>query len=414
MKKPLIFATMLFTIFMDMFNLGLIYPIFTSLIFEGNGDLVSANSSEFYKNALFGLLISLFPFGQFLGAPVIGQLSDQYGRRKLLIISLIGTVITLLVCSIGIYFSSFLVLLLGRFVGGLMAGNMTLAYASLADFSSKEEKVKNFALIPLVTGMGFALGPYVAGILADPELYSLLSLALPFLLAAILSLINLFLVFWKFPETSQNQKKITTIKEYAENIKNLWNAFLDPSLRFYLIILFFMISSNLLFVQFIGPFAIDRFHIGVREVGYLYVNIGIAVSLGHLFLTRRLADHLSPEKALTLSLLFLGVLLIGLLFSNGLVLLHVFIFFIMLACAVAYTNSMALVSNKASKEKQGEVMGFAVSIQSCSEFLPAVIFGFVASFHQAIPLVGAASFAIFACVILALMRKNKNVANIYY
>lgn len=97
MKKGLILATIFFTIFLYFFNLGLIYPIFTSLVFEGNGNLIPLESSEFYKNAIFGGLVASFPFGQFLGAPVIGHLSDQYGRRKLLILSLIGTVATLFI-----------------------------------------------------------------------------------------------------------------------------------------------------------------------------------------------------------------------------------------------------------------------------------------------------------------------------
>src|SRR5271163_2280259 len=88
-----------FTIFLDFYNLGLIYPIFSSLVYEGNGSLVAANASEFYKNVLFSFLIAAFPLGQFLGAPIIGQLSDLCGRRKLLIASLIGTSATLLICA---------------------------------------------------------------------------------------------------------------------------------------------------------------------------------------------------------------------------------------------------------------------------------------------------------------------------
>lgn len=404
MNKRLVISIMLFTIFLDMFNLGLIYPIFTSLVFEGNGGLIPENASEFYKNALFGVLIALFPLGQFLGAPVIGQLSDQYGRRRLLMITLIGTSLTLFMCAVGVWVSALSILLLGRFVGGLMAGNMTLAYASLADFSSQEEKVKNFALIPLATGLGFAFGPYLAGMLADPEFSSIASPALPFLLATVLSLINLFLVFYKFPETSTSKKKIELFRAYVLKMTNLWSAFREPGLRRYLLILFFMISSNLLFVQFVGPFAIERLHIGVTDVGYLYANIGIAVALGHLFLTRRLADYLSSEKALMLSLVFLGGLLVGLLFSEGLISLHILCFFIMLACAVAYTNAMALVSDKGAKEKQGEIMGIAVSVQSCSEFLPAMVLGLMASVSQAIPLLAAALFAALSFLLLGRIK----------
>lgn len=404
MNKKLALVAIFFTIFLDFFNVGLIYPIFTSLIFEGNGGLVSPASSEFYKNALFGLLIALFPFGQFLGAPIIGRLSDQFGRRYLLNLSLIGTVATLLLCGLGVLLSSLALLLFGRFAGGLMAGNMTLAYASLSDFSSQDEKVKNFALIPLASGLGFAFGPLFAGTLANPDFHSLAGPALPFFLASALALLNLLLVYWKFPETS-TPKRVE--KGYFFNISNLFRAICHPSLRAYLMILFLMLSANFLFVQFIGPYAIERFQIGVTEVGYLYANIGIAVALGHLILTRRLADYLSPAKALTLSLLSLAAFLIVLLFSPNLIILHLFTFLIMLACAVGYTNSMALVSDQATQEKQGEVMGVAVSIQSCSEFLPALLLGLVASLSQSIPLLTASLCAAGSYLILAGLTKSK-------
>lgn len=399
MKKALILSTIFFTIFLDFFNLGLIYPLFTSLVFEGNGNLIPLESSAFYKNAMFGVLVAVFPFGQFLGAPAIGHLSDQYGRRKLLILSLIGTVATLFICCLGVMLSNLYILVLGRFMGGLMAGNMTLAYASLADFSSPEEKVKNFALIPLATGLGFAGGPYLAGILANPDTHAFAGPALPFLFATLLALVNLTLVYWKFPETSNVKQKGTIIKSLASSLTGLGKAFQQVSLRPYLWILFLMISSNLVFVQFVGPFAIDRFGINVTEVGYLYANIGIAVTLGHIFLTRRLANRYSSEQSLIWSLLCLAILITMLIFSSQVMILNVMTFLVMLACAVAYTNSMALVSNQADREQQGEIMGVAVSIQSCAEFLPAAILGLIASISQVLPLLVAALLAGFACLI---------------
>jgi len=276
MQKNLLIATIFFTIFLDFFNLGLIYPIFAFLVFEENGGLISLDSSEFYKNAIFGVLVASFPFGQFFGAPVVGRLSDQYGRRKILMISLIGTMFTLLICTLGVFFLNLSIVLVGRFLGGLTAGNMTLAYASLADFSSQEEKVKNFALIPLAIGLGFAGGPYLAGILANPNTHSLAGPALPFLFAMMLTLVNWMLVFWIFPETSAMKERREALKSVLLNVTRLERAFQQTSLKPYLWILFLMISSNMVFAQFVGPFAIDQFDFNITQVGYLYANIGIA------------------------------------------------------------------------------------------------------------------------------------------
>lgn len=346
----------------------MIYPLFASLVFEGD-------ASPFEKNIQFGLLISLFPLGQFLGSPIIGMLSDQYGRRKLLLLSLMGTVATLLICSFAIFASSFPLLYIGRFLGGLMAANMALAYAALADVSSPEEKVKNFALIPLATGAGFSLGPFLAALFAHP--------ALPFLLAAGLSLINFAMIYYFYQETKPQRLQ-------SKSFRQLRDALRPTPLRSHLFVLFLMISANLVFVQFIGPFAIERFAIEMKGLSSLYALIGVAVAIGHLFLTRRI--RLAPEKALKGSLLILAALLATSIFI-GESMLYLLTFLIMLTCAVAYTNAMALVSNQACPDRQGEVMGLAVSIQSVAEFLPALLLGLVASFTQAIPIGAASLFA---------------------
>lgn len=395
--------SILLVIFLDFFNLGLIYPIFSSLIFEGS-NLLPADASELYKNALFGTLIAAFPFGQFFGAPIIGQLSDQYGRRRLLLASLTGTVLTLILGALGLLWASITVLLSARFIGGLMAGNLTLAYATLADFSSQKDKVRNFALIPFTGSAGFALGPFLSGILTNPQISPWPNPILPFLVAALFSLINLLLVMGRFPETFVPLKGKKHLHFYS-GITNLSKVFQASPYRPYLWILFLMISSNYLFVQFVGPFATEKFHMTITGLSYLYTNIGLGAAIGNLFLTRYLANYFSAEKALAKGLVALFVLLIVLLFSINLSMVHIMTFLIMLACAIGYTNSMALVSNQGDKKKQGEMMGIAVSLQSCAEFLPAFLVGFAASLSENIAILTAAICAAISFLILCSLKK---------
>lgn len=405
--KRLILIAILLVIFLDFFNLGLIYPIFSSIIFEGDGGLLAHGASEFYKNAIFGVLVGAFPFGQLFGAPVIGQLSDFYGRRKLLLFSLMGTVITLLLSAFAVWGALLWLLVLSRFLGGLMAGNMALAYASLADFSSEREKTRNFALIPLTASAGFALGPFLSGILANPNTNSWAGPELPFLIGALFSFLNLLLVMKTFPRSNQKAEK-RSLNSIFSGITNLWRVIHAPATRSHLWVLFSMISANFLFVQFIGPHATEKFHLDVTGVGYLYTNVGLGAALGNLFLTRYLARYLSPEKALAGGLVALAIFLIALVFSPNVIILHIFSFLVMLACAVGYTNAMALVSNLAASDKQGEMMGVAVSIQNCSEFLPAFLVGFVAAISENIPMLIAALFAISCYTILKRVQVAKS------
>lgn len=313
----------------------------------------------------------------------------------------------LLLCGLGVYLSSFLLLFLGRFIGGLMAGNLTLAFAAIADMSEQEKKVRFFALIPFTMSAGFALGPFLAGILANPQIGSWSGPTIPFFAAALFSLINLLLVVKKFPKQAVIEKKERSIKQgIFSGLKNLSKIVLPTPERPLLWILFLMISSNFLFVQFLGPFASEKFHIDITELGYLYTNVGLGAALGNLFLTRWLAKHLSVKKALAGGLLSLAALLGLLPFPQDLITLHVLTFLIMLACAVAYTNAMALVSNHGNKDGQGETMGVAVSIQSCSEFLPAILIAIIAYESETIPMLVAALCALFSYLILRKLRKT--------
>jgi DHA1 family tetracycline resistance protein-like MFS transporter len=344
---------------------------------------------------LFGSLIGAFPLGQFLGSPILGKLSDSYGRRSLLLASLVGTICTLLLCALGTSYKSLTLLYLGRFFGGLMAANMTLAYAALADCSSADDKVKNFAIIPLATGAGFALGPYLAVAANDPT-HS-------FLYAALLAFCNLVFIFFAFPETyaSTTQNR----PSYRAYFVGISRALKHRHIRPYLLILFFMIAANLLFVQYVGPFAMEKFQSSLSNVAYLYINIGISVAFGHAFLTRRLAGHIVPARALHYSLLALALFLLLLFFSSE-NFLHLYTCLIMLACAVGYTNAMALVSDQANTEHQGEIMGVAVAMQSLAEFLPAFVIGSISFLFVGISILAAALCALTSFAFLLTHRRK--------
>ncbi|MBS0615209.1 MAG: MFS transporter [Verrucomicrobia bacterium] len=389
----IVLGTLLLTLFLDYFNLGLVYPLFSALIFES--DLAF---SEGVKNVLYGALIAAFPLGQFFGAPVIGAMSDHYGRRRLLIFSLVGTVFTLLLCGLAVQLHSFFLLILGRLLGGLMAGNMTLAFAALAETNSPEEKVRNFALVPFAASIGFACGPFVASLFSEVS-------AGPFFLAAVFSLSNLGIVFWAFPPSILPQtKQVVTV---FSGLRLLTHVIRPHPLRRYFWVLFLAVSSNYLFVQYMGPFAIEKLAANVRGVGYLYTNLGIGAALGNLILTRHLAKYFSVEKALKWGLIALIILPAVLPIFDKIAWVHILAFITMLAYAVGYTNSMALVSNRG--EKQGETMGVCVSLQCCAEFLPALVVSFATIYSMSFSMLAAALFAA-ASLALLLVRERVDAA----
>ncbi len=181
------------TVFLGFIGISLPFPIFAHLILESN-TLIADGASMDFRHIMLGVTLSVYPFGQFIGAPILGQLSDRFGRKKLLASSLIGTFISHLATAFFLIFPSYIGLLLARFICGLMEGNIAIAQSAAADLGrgSTEKKTKNFSFINSASYLGFLFGPIIGGFFGDPNLS--FSYYTPFLIAGAFSLATLTVI----------------------------------------------------------------------------------------------------------------------------------------------------------------------------------------------------------------------------
>lgn len=186
MKRNLPVYFIFITTVLDSMGIGIIMPVMPDLLQEvGNLNLSDAARWG-------GWLTVVFAINQFLFAPTLGGLSDAYGRRPVLLISLLVMTIDYLVL---VFAQSMWLLFLARIVGGVTAATQSTASAYMADISSEEDKAKNFGLLGAAFGLGFILGPLLGGILAEYGSRA------PFLAAAILAFANMLFGYFVLPET---------------------------------------------------------------------------------------------------------------------------------------------------------------------------------------------------------------------
>ena len=176
----------LFTLFLDILGIGLIIPILPRLIEELSGGNVASASTT------FGLLASLYSLMQFLFAPVVGSLSDRYGRRPVILASLLGSALDYALLAVAPTLGWFY---LGRVVAGITGANITAASAYIADVSPPEKRAQSFGLIGAAFGLGFIAGPALGGLLGH------MGLRVPFWAAAGLTLVNWAYGMWIMPES---------------------------------------------------------------------------------------------------------------------------------------------------------------------------------------------------------------------
>lgn len=389
----------LITAGMDFFHLGLVYPIFSELIVAPSSAIAWGNES-WQRSLIYASLIGAFPFGQCIGSPILGKLSDSYGRRRLLFITVAGSAFGMAICAMGVLYNLPWIILCGRLLGGIMGANLSLAYAAIIDLSTPDTKVKNLALIPLITAAGFVLGPLMVGLLGTDPAIPALGGSLPLWIAVALSIFNWGLL-WLLKDYSPDIAKSPSKGSILFRTKGLWK----PAF-----VVFLMVSANFLLVQYIGPFSINQLNSDLETVSWLYVNLSISVAVGHLVITRTLASITTPQLVLPWSLGLLACALVAVANATTLLGLHITLSLAMLCCAVAYTNVFAYLSDQVGLDQQGEMMGLGVSMQCLAEWMPPLAVGIFAIKYPELPMISGA----IACIIgtsILLMNKRMSPSN---
>ncbi|MDC4253155.1 TCR/Tet family MFS transporter [Acinetobacter baumannii] len=188
------------TIALDAIGIGLIFPILPLLL----QDMTHSTHISIYM----GILASLYAAMQFIFSPLLGALSDRWGRRPVLLISLAGSAVNYLFLT---FSHSLILLLVGRIIAGITSANMTVASTYIVDVSQENNRAKYFGLINAMFGAGFIIGPVLGGFLSE------YGLRLPFLVAAILTGVNLLFAYFILPETrrvTSEGKQLSTLNPF--------------------------------------------------------------------------------------------------------------------------------------------------------------------------------------------------------
>lgn len=387
-----------FTTFLDLLGVGIIIPIIAPLFLDVQHHLLPDHYSFSDRTVMMGLLISSFSFMQFFGSSFLGALSDRFGRKKVLFASIAGTAIGYLILASGIELGMPVLLFAGRMLNGFCAGNLAVIYSAIADISTPEEKSKNFGLVGAAFGIGFVIGPFMGGQLADDELVSWFTYATPFWVAASLSLLNLVLIALRFTETIG--QKVNRSLNFTKGIINLKTAFTHPQLRIVFLISFLFIFGFTFFTQFIQVYLIEAFDYKQSDIGQLFAYMGIWIALTQGGIIRPISKRFAPLKTLRFSLVFLAIAMLGLLLPNSSWQLFLVLPFVSIFQGLTSPNITATVSNIASSDIQGEILGINQSVSAFAQLMPPLIGGVLVGFDIRMPIFGSACFILMAWLVL--------------
>lgn len=405
-KKPSLIP-LLFTVFLDVVGLGIAIPAISIIVIDPIQSILPFATTSATRGILYGFFVAAYPAAQFFGAPILGSLSDRYGRKKLLLVSLFGTLLGYILFAVGIYLRSMPLLFASRLLDGFTGGNISIAQSAIADMSTPETKTKNFGLLGMMFGFGFIFGPFLGGLLSDSDVVSWFTLATPFWFAALLTGINMVLLAFQFRETIHTH--VHTPITALTGIRNFIKAFSLPGLRAIFIMSFLFSVGFTFFTQFFNVFLIQRFHFDQGDIGTVFGIFGICGALTQGMIVRPVSKRFTPSQILKISILAQGLLLPTILLAKTPSVLYMIIPFISIFQGLSFPNLTTLVSNETGKESQGEGLGLNQSVHSMGQIFPPVIAGFIAIIHPNLPILISGACLIVAWLTFIILYRPSSV-----
>lgn len=387
-KKMSPLLAVFITVFIDLLGVGIIIPIFVPLIVANTHGMMPAGTDKATLNIIYGLLAATFPFFQFFGAPILGTLADKYGRKKILQITLVGTLIGYILFALAIQYRILWLLFIARAIPGFMGGNISIVTAALADISKPEERAKNFGLIGMAFGLGFILGPFLGGLLASKDIYRYFTYSTPLWFTALLTLLNIYYVAKQFPETFKPSARGTV--SLLTGINNIRKAIGMVNMRVILLTVFLQAFGFSFFMQFNQVFLNAKFHFEEKEIGLFFGYIGLWIAFTQGVIIRYVGKHFKAPQILRVSLLGLAITIVALLLPNQWWMLLMVNPFIAIFQGLSQPNQTSIVSSMTPPENQGEMLGIQQSIASLAFTIPPLIAGFIVSFDYRLPMIAAA------------------------
>lgn len=375
------------TIFLDMLGLGILIPVFPMLVVPNSAFRIippTWTSGDGYE--MLGWLMAAFPLFQFIFTPILGQLSDKYGRRKILIISIIGTVFSYVLFAVGIACKNLPLLFIARIIDGASGGNIAIGQAIIGDISPALNRAKNFGLIGMALGLGFVSGPFFGGKLSDPNLVSWFNATTPFWFAAIMGVINIFLVVTLLPETLTI--KSTRRLDITRPFHNIKKAFSIPGISSVITPIFLFNSGFAFFTTFFGVVLAEKFGFNQSGIGNFFAYTGIMIILGQGLVVRKLSGKVADYKVLYYSLIITGIPIVINYFipSSHTIWLYYLPPFIALGASLTRAFSTALLTDIAPSNIRGEIMGINASAFALSQVLPSILAGYLAVATATLPI----------------------------
>ncbi len=341
---------------------------------------------------VFGLLITLYSVFQFIGAPILGAMSDTIGRKPILLISQGGTLLSWVIFVIALSLPEYQILglalplwivALSRILDGITGGNASVTNAYVSDLTTKKEKSYIFGYLGGIVGIGMIIGPGIGGLAASTSIGFLGTL----LTSIVISIFTLITIFKWLDESHPIEKRV------AKKKLNIWEIIYipkrvkrvnpSPIIKVLFTMKFFFSSMMGFYVGTMALFLVDLFSFNVKELGFFMFVIGLFLSLNQAFVSKFFVKRIGAFNTLILGLILSTLGLVAITLTDN-VWLYIPCYYVLnLGISLCFPVFNSIISVNANPAKQGEIMGISEAINSfcmaCFPVIGALIYASIGS-----------------------------------
>lgn len=345
------------TMTIDVIGLGLIIPVMPTLISQLKH--ISIEDASQWG----GFLLFAYAAMQFIFSPLIGNLSDRFGRRKVILVSLLGFIIDYTILALA---HNYTWLVVGRILSGITGASFTAATAYIADISTKETRAKNFGLIGAAFGLGFIIGPALGGLL------SVFGLRAPFWAAAILCFINFLYGYFVLPESLKPENRRPFEWKKANPVGTLMHFKKYPAITGLIFSFFFIYLAAQSVNSVWNYFTMSKFGWTEKQVGFSLAVVGFLVGVVQAGLTRIVNGRLGNEKSVYFGLLLYTLGLVLFAFATQGWMMYVFLLPYCLG-GIAGPALQSIITGHVPANEQGQLQGGLTSLMSLSSIIGPLV-----------------------------------------
>jgi len=386
------FPVLLLATFIDLLGIGVLQPVLPFLV---------AQYTHTHIASYVGIITALFAFCEFVAAPALGLLSDRYGRRPVLLLSMAGSALGYLLLGCG---KTLWLLFLGRIIDGLTAGNISTIFAYVADITPPEQRAKRYGMIGGAIGLGFIIGPAIGGFAAR------WGLSAPMYIAAAMCLFNLGWAYFALPETVSLQSEYTRFRWADANPLAAFNGLRsNAALRALLLASVFHFIA---FAQLQGNITVyfkEELLWDTTQMGIIFLLVGIGDLVTQGYLVGKLHRLFDERKLSVIGISIAGAMyLVFASFMRFHITPEVYIAYLVYAFGKGlFEPSMSsLVSKAANDNEQGRAQGTYQSLQSLTRVIGPVTAAFLYNIHKGLPYVICAVLTFISAILFLRLRKT--------